>query len=166
MTHGMRQSSKGFSLIEAVVAMLVMGIGAAMLIQLFTVVERGQSWNQGTITARTMADHRLDFLTIQGFGSLPACVGALGCRASYTSYAVALGAAGGYQCTQYSADGNVPDPTAVTAEAKYRIDTIVQNHPDGARFPDTRLITVSVCWTDASRAVQQTQAQRAVVDQM
>ena len=40
------------------------------------------------------------------------------------------------------------------------IDTIVAPHPSATQGADARLISVSVCWTDASGAVQQVMMQR------
>jgi len=51
----------------------------------------------------------------------------------------------------------------IPAGSRFRVDTVVNNHPDLTQFPEGRLVTVSVCWLDIANDVRQVQLRRYVV---
>ncbi len=160
--HHPRRGRRGFSLLEAMIAAGVLGIGLVGLARLHITsiqgVVKSEEMSSGAEVARQIAD---TFATLD-WPSIPACLPgpngiptwaippqtANGCSSSLgpTTVFAAPKAAG---CTAFfSADG-VPDVSnagwvtnpmqsdATAATAKYRVDLAVSQHPDVANFPNS-----------------------------
>jgi prepilin-type N-terminal cleavage/methylation domain-containing protein len=153
-------SRRGFSIVEVMLSMGLLGVGIAAAVRLFHEAQNRTAWTQQRTTGMALALERLEYLGTRDLSNIPVCTGAVGCRASSTTLQAALTSAGGYQCTQYTGGQSIVDPYTASPLGAYRIDTIVQPHPDVTREANAQLITVSVCWTDAKGLVQQAQARR------
>jgi prepilin-type N-terminal cleavage/methylation domain-containing protein len=153
---------RGFSLVEIVVSMGLLGIGVAAGIQLFDATARSTMHTRSKTSSMQLAEERLEYLGTRDLSDLPSCAGTADCRAGVRTYNPALTASGGYQCTQYAGGQAILDPYDAASTGMYRIDTIIEAHPDPTREPNARLITVSVCWTDERGNVQQVQERRLI----
>jgi prepilin-type N-terminal cleavage/methylation domain-containing protein len=152
---------RGFSIVEVMLSVGLLGVGIAAAVRLFHEAQNRTSWTTQRTTGMQLALERLEYLGTRDLSNLPACTGPLACRASATTMQAALSpAASGYQCTQYTSGQTILDPYSATSLASYRIDTVVQPHPDVTRESNAQVVTVSVCWTDQSGQVQQAQGRR------
>lgn len=160
----MRSSRAGFSLIEALVASAVLGVAVTCLTQMYTTSVRGYVSSQRLQEAVEIAAQRAEQLATMAAEDVPACTGTPSCRADGTTMASELSPANGYSCTtRLDAPAVVgPGSTGATG-SRYRVDTVVDSHPDVSRQPDARLVTVSVCWLDSAGFVHQVQTQRLMV---
>lgn len=154
----------GFSLVEVMVAAGILTIGVAALLRLFTSTQTSTKWNRDAAVAAAMGQQRIEFLTAQADDTLPTCTGTVGCKESLSAFAAALDPDGsGYPCTEFVDGPSAETPTGGTANLRYRVDTIVEAHPDATRLPSARIVTISVCWQDNGQVVREFQAQRIVV---
>ncbi len=178
-----RSRRRGFSLIEIMIATVILGIGLLGLVELHSHSIRGtvkaESIGRGTEVARQVADQ----LMTQTVDSLPAACGAIanpppdkylgGCRATAGAGTVFAADKPG-ACTQWlDADriANVLDGNPVVAAADfgqgraraYRADMVISDHPNPNFAPDGGLITIWVCWRDAKGFVQQVRTSRVIV---
>ncbi len=151
-------------MIDALVAVAVLGIGMTAGIRLFTVNKQATKWSRSRVEARAILDQRLELLSAQPVDQLPACAGPIGCRASETALRVSLPPAGPFQCTQTVDQMNFPDPNVPSLDGEYRIDTVVQAHPDATRQKlGAQIIAVSVCWIDDGGQAQEVRAERMLL---
>ncbi|MBK8014484.1 MAG: hypothetical protein IPK13_24430 [Deltaproteobacteria bacterium] len=159
-----KKTTRGFSLLETVAAALVLGVGTLAITRSFTVSQQELSWTRSHAIARNLMRQRLADFSTKPVEELPACAGVPGCRLSRTEMASELGVVGSFACTQYS-DGRtiLPDSGASTSEGLFRIDTLVEDHPEIARFPTGHLLTVSVCWRDQHGAIQEVRSRQVVL---
>ena len=142
-----RKNARGFSLVEVMVASAILGVGVIAATKMFSSGVDGVSWTKNRSAATNIAIQRLEMLGTMGIDQLPACVGQVGCKAGFNSVAPVLANAGTYACTRML-DDMIGDPDTANATGKYRVDTVVEAHPDVGRQAEARLVTVSVCWTD------------------
>ncbi|MCB9654764.1 MAG: hypothetical protein H6729_11605 [Deltaproteobacteria bacterium] len=151
-------------MLETIAAALVLGVGTLAITRSFTVSQQELSWTRSHAIARNLARQRLADFSTKRVEDLPACVGTLGCRASRTEMNAELGVVGSFACTQYS-DGLtiLPDSGTSSSEGLFRIDTVVADHPEIARFPTGHILTVSVCWRDQHGAIQEVQSRQVVL---
>jgi prepilin-type N-terminal cleavage/methylation domain-containing protein len=154
-----RRLALGFSLVEVMVSVGLLGIGVAAAIKLFDTAQNRTRYTRSRTTGAELALERLEYLGTRDLSSVPACTGAAGCQASLTGYASPLGASGQYQCTQFVDGQSILDPYSSISTGPYRVDTVVQAHPN-SNEANAQLITVSVCWTDDHGLVQQVQGRR------
>lgn len=157
------RSRAGFSLIEAMVATAVLGVAVASLSALYTTAVQGYVTSQRLQDAVEIASQRAEQLATMPADELPACAGAANCRTDNRTLAAPLAPAGAFDCTLQLDAPAVQGPGAAPAGARFRVDTVVGDHPDNARQPDARLLTVSVCWTDGAGIVHEVQATRLLV---
>ena len=141
------RSTRGFSLVEVMVAAMILGIGVMAGIRVFGSSIDGVTSGRSRSTAATIATQRLESLGTQGVDKLPSCTGAVGCMVSPSQMATQLPNG----CTEMISEGGL-----------YRVDTIVAPHPDTARQPGARIATISVCWTE-DQTVHQVQFNRIFV---
>ena len=174
-----RPGSEGFKLLEVLVAMAVLMIASLGLLQLHGTIIRGIATSEDFSVALDVANQRLEELVIVGANELPVCaagVNGAGCQfgvgSSQFQPPIATDASG-YLCTRFidsteviMANGS-PIPATSNFDpanpVRFRVDTVVQDHPDPALFPEGRLVTVSVCWIDPANQVRQVQSRRYVV---
>ena len=177
--RGPRPGSEGFKLLEALVAMAVLITASLGILQLHGTIIRGIASSEDFSAALDVANQRLDELTIIGTEALPICAAGVngpGCQFGIGSsqYRPQITTApDGYLCTRFvdsteviMANGASLPATPnfdVTAPARFRVDTVVETHPDPGLYPEARMVTVSVCWTDAGNQVRQIQSRRYVV---
>jgi hypothetical protein len=173
-----RRGRAGFKLIEVMVASAVLMIGSIGLLQLHGTIVRGIASSEDFSVALDVANQRLEELVIVGATALPVCTAGLngpGCQPSIGAVQATTNVytppiaddPSGYACTRFVDSTEVimatVPPTPVPAGSRFRVDTVVQAHPDPGLFPDGRLVTVSVCWFDLSNQVRQVQSRRYVV---
>lgn len=161
-THALR---RGFSIVEVMITSGVLGIGLAGLIRIHHSSVQGQSQSNGIAIGTRAAAQVIEQLSTQPVDELPACSGTPGCRANSSAFTGELSTAGSYPCTNWVANGGVTSVRTSASEEKntFRVDTVVQDHPDGNNQPDAKLITVSVCWMDNTGVVREVQERRLVV---
>jgi prepilin-type N-terminal cleavage/methylation domain-containing protein len=158
-----RTARRGFSLIEVMVSSLVLGVAILGLTSTYTSSESGMTTSRSRTAANELALQRLEMLATQPADQLPACGGPAACQQGF-AFSAPLPAAGAFQCTQYVDDAEVLDPSeGGQATNRYRVDTAVEDHPDAARQPGARIVTVSVCWADRPGRVSQVNARRTIV---
>lgn len=159
--------------------MAVLMIASLGLLQLHGTIIRGIATSEDFSVALDVANQRLDELAIVGTAGLPVCTAGVngpGCQFGVGSNQYQpqiINAPTGYLCTRFVDSAEVimangaPVPSTANFDpnnpARFRVDTVVQAHPDPALFPEARLVTVSVCWTDPSNQVRQIQSRRYVV---
>jgi type IV pilus assembly protein PilV len=154
------RKSRGFSLIEVMMTSVILGVGVLGLVNMYTSSARGVGTSRHRETATQIALQRIERLTTSPTETLPACGGLVGCRATPAALAPELAPADQFECTQYVSDMGSTEPTGGDDQGGYRLDTIVAPHPSSTQGSDARLISVSVCWTDASGLIQQVMMQR------
>lgn len=148
---------RGFSLLEVMISAAVLGVGVLAGVRLFTTGVEGNAWTRSRSTATTMAIQRLEQLGTRGVDLLPAgCTGPVGCKAGQQELAPPV------PCTQQVDEMNV-DVSVSEPNGKYRVDTVVEPHPDGGRQLGARVVTVSVCWQDPDGSVHEAQLDRLFV---
>jgi prepilin-type N-terminal cleavage/methylation domain-containing protein len=155
----MKRRALGFSLVEVMVSMGMLGIGVAAAIKLFDASQNRTQHTRSRSASAQLALERLEYLGTRDLSNLPACTGAVGCQAGPRTYTTPLSAQGQYQCTQYVDGQSIIDPYNVSSTGSYRIDTVVSAHPN-PNEANARLVTVSVCWSDVRGNVEQVQERR------
>ena len=144
------------------VTSMILGVAVLGLTSTYTNSQTGMVSSRSRSSAHELARQRIELLGTQNVQQLPDCAGATGCMAN-NAYSAELAAAGTFQCTQYVDDMETLDPDLASAIGRYRVDTVVVDHPDSARQPNARVVTVSVCWSDAVGKVHEIQARRTFV---
>lgn len=156
--------SRGFSLFEVMIGAALLGIGILAATKLFTVSAQGSNWTHSRTVAMELAAQQIEMLATKAVTNLPACDGEVGCKLDQWNMKDALGDDGsGYPCTQYVAEAQtVGDGVGSTEEARYRIDTVVEAHPDTERQDGAQIVTMSICWKDAKGYVHEAKARKIV----
>jgi len=80
------QTKKGFTLIEVLVAMLVLAIGLLGLATLATTVINGNAFSNEMTTATTLAQEKLEDIQGQGYASVSSTNENYGSITSYSAY--------------------------------------------------------------------------------
>jgi hypothetical protein len=140
----------------------LVGVGMLGVLNLTFVSQSGAVSSRSISTAKELAAQRLESLSTMAADRLPACAGAVGCRASATTARTPLAPVAGFQCTQQVPGMELVDPSAA-AVGTFRVDTVVAVHPGAQQQVGARLVTVSVCWTDEDGRVQELRAQKMMV---
>lgn len=162
-----RRSVRGMTLVEVLISSLVLGCGVVALAELFTTSFRTDLDARSRDVATQLAIQRAEQLGTLPPDRLPACGGGLSsCRVATRAYAPVRAAAPTFACTQIVDDGLIPDDTTTLEVGKYRIDTAVDVPPGSGQQSDARVLSVSVCWTNAKGLVQQVQVERLVVPEV
>jgi prepilin-type N-terminal cleavage/methylation domain-containing protein len=155
--------SAGFTLVEVMVSAVVLGIGLIGLVNLHASAIRGLMRDEMLAVASDVARQRLELMSTMRPAEVPACAGDVGCRTpDRTDYLPVLPAAGDFECTKQVEGADVPRVSGAAEAPRYRVDMVVEPHPDPIRQPDGRLITVSVCWQDFA-GIQELQMRRFIV---
>jgi len=152
--------------VELAVATGILGVGLFGLTQLHGSAIGGVARSEGIAGANEVAAQRAELLSTLDADDVAACTGAVGCmQLGGGAFLPRLASAGGFPCTRWVDGADVPDPGGMlSAEGvRFRVDTVVADHPDPARQPRARLLTVSVCWQDKHGTVRQVQTQRLLV---
>jgi type IV pilus assembly protein PilV len=118
---------RGFTLVEAMVAMVILTIGLVSLAELLAVSLRLQQLGRNETSAVRLAQDKLDWLETQSFTALPPIA------------AIAIGGSLTANVTDYN-DSEVPG---------YRRRWLVEAGPDGD--PDLRQVTIRVIPDNADR---------------
>ena len=145
--------------------MAVLAVSATMLVQLHRSVIRGIARSDDVSIALDIASQRIEELNVQGADAAPACVGAATCLVDSDNFTGVLAPAGTFACTTFVDSAPVPmsNGTPQPVGTRFRVDTVVQNHPDITQLAGARLMTVSVCWRDIANNVRQVQSRRLLV---
>lgn len=156
------------TLVEVMVSVGVLSVGLLGLTSLYTTSIRSITETQQRSIALRAAAQRAETLATLRLDDLPVCRGATGgCReGGGAGLTPELAPDGAFECTRWADGADVGDPAQVGSRPRLRIDTQVTVHPDAARHPDARLVTVSVCWRDAQALVHEVQAQRLVIPEL
>lgn len=158
-----RGGSAGFTLIEVLISAVVLGVGLVGLVNLHTASIRGLVKDEMLSVASDVAKQRLEEITTLRASEIPACVGDVGCRtADRSAYTPDLSPVAGFDCTRRVEGADVPRVSGAPEAPKYRVDMVVEAHPDPLRQPEGRLVTVSVCWQDYG-GIQELRMRRFVV---
>jgi prepilin-type N-terminal cleavage/methylation domain-containing protein len=161
-----RTSQRGFSYMELLAATAILSVGLTALVGLHRAAIDGLQRSEQQAAAAEIAAQQAESWALSPVEQLPACTGEVGCRiAGGSAFADPLSDADGTRCTRW-----VDTPPVVRADgsqaeegSRYRVDLVVDAHPDPQNQPDARVITVSVCWLEGPRFVRQVQARRFVV---
>lgn len=160
---GSASGQGGFTLLEVLVSAVILGIGLIGLVNLHTASIRGLMKDEMASVASDVAKQRLEEMMTLRPNEIPACVGDVGCRLEDKSdYAADLAPVAGFDCTRRVEGADVPRVSGAPEAPRYRVDMVVEAHPDPIRQPEGRLVTVSVCWEDYA-GVQELQMRRLIV---
>jgi prepilin-type N-terminal cleavage/methylation domain-containing protein len=166
MTKTHERQQAGFSLLEVLVATAILGVGLAALGRQYITAAHGVADSDGRAQAAMAAAQRIEALSTMEADEVPACAASVSCRAANgVDFVADLPPVGGFACTRWVDGPDVFGPSARPRAAgqKFRIDASVVPHPDAARQPDGRLLTVNVCWRGADGRVHELQARRVLV---
>jgi type II secretory pathway pseudopilin PulG len=127
-------NERGFTLIEAVVAMLVCTVGLVAMAELMAVTLRLQQLGRNSTSAARLAQDKVDELTTLSFTAAPAvqCGGSIDIDDP----------AAGYNDTPLEDNGTPDNPADDTVTKGYTRLWIVSGGPDGD--PNLRQVTVRV----------------------
>ena len=175
--------ARGFSIIEAMVATGVLGIGLIGLVNLHTASLRGikasEQRSSGSEVAEAIIEGIISQQALNG-ANPPACnLGPAlppnaGCRNGGLGAMAYNGALGG-GCTMYF-DGpphllatppmppawNPWDQTLANPNDLYRVDVGIVNHPDAIEHPNSQYLYVWVCWQDENGFIHQVSSERLI----
>jgi prepilin-type N-terminal cleavage/methylation domain-containing protein len=142
-----RRRRRGFTLIEVMISAALLGFGVLAGVRLFGSSTKGTAYVRDRAIATTLVVEQMERMGTQGMERLPSCPGLAGCRASTTLLA---------------------PPVACSAliENKFRVDTVINEHPDKDRQRNARIATVSSCWTDVHGVVHEAQLERLFVPEI
>ncbi len=161
-----RSRARGFSLIEAMIAGAILTISIVGLARLYTSAARGVAASNAISEAVDVASQTTELFSTMDPDDVPLCAGAVGCRVQGgQAWASELAAVGAFACTRWVDGPAVPEAATGTHRrgTKYRLDAVVEDHPDAAREADARLVTVSVCWADETGRVHEIRLRRMLV---
>lgn len=181
----------GFSILEAIVASAILGIGLIGLVRLHSASMHGlvkaQDTNAASEVARQIAER---FATLpptapELANCAPPPASPSGCRASYGTSGVLNPVKAGADCTRWVdgaavtdvssggvgwplpaatfGDGTPCPDNAVNCPGAYRVDISVGPHPDAASHPPpTRVVNIWVCWRDPGGLVNELSTVRMI----
>lgn len=171
-----RRASAGFSIVEALIAAVVLGVGLMGIVRLHQSALRGLASSSAASYAMDIATQRAEFLAAMPAASLPACAYATwadphGCRGATDQFSAPKGI-----CSRWVSDGYVPMPdgtfpaafsaateaAAAAATLPYRMDEWIAPSPNR---PNTRVIEVYVCWRDEAGQIRQVMTSRMDLNQ-
>jgi prepilin-type N-terminal cleavage/methylation domain-containing protein len=187
-----RRTRRGFSLLEALIAAAVLGIGLIALVKLHTSALRGMRTTRDQASASDIATQIADYIATQQNVTPPACDPPSGpdpgCRvggAESRDFTAVRGAG----CTDWYEGAPIPDargqlpgsaPTLAAATQQgypYRVDRVVltptnptndgvtldtANHVTVDGFAPPYILQVYVCWRDDQNYVRQIMTSRYV----
>lgn len=157
---------RGLTLVEVMATAAVLGIGMMALTKTYTHAREGSRGSRLRTAAVRIAEQRLERLSTLPVERIAGCVGpTTGCRVNRDALAPVLGNVESYRCTQAVDEMGFIDPAASTT-GQFRVDTVVENHPDPRQQAGARVVYVSVCWTSLAGQVEQVQLQRMVVPEV
>lgn len=160
-----RRSNAGFSLIEAAISAGALGLLVIGLASMYTRGIQGMRQSESLVSALELSGQLLDVFSTAPPEAVPACTGAVGCADANGALQAPLPAAGAFACTRWADGPSVPRSATqqYAVGERYRVDTVVGPHPDNTRYPDARLVTISVCWAEPSGRWRQYQERRLLV---
>lgn len=126
------ENERGFTLVEAVVAMMVCTIGLVAMAELMAVTLRLQQLGRNSTSAVRLAQDRVDELTTLSFTTAPS----MACGGSITANVA------NYNNTPLQDNGTPDDPTDDTITKGYTVRWLVAAGPDGD--PNLRTVTIRV----------------------
>lgn len=143
----------------------ILGISVVTLAELYTSAARGVAERDAITDAVDVATQCAEQFATMDPDQVPACAGSSSCRAAPTAFSTELPPVGAFNCTRWVDGPAVPDPQSgqVTVGTKYRVDAVVGDHPDPNREAEARLLTINVCWSDATGAIHEVQLRRLLV---
>lgn len=149
------------------VSAALVGVGVISLANMMFFAEEGLAVSRHQASALELARTRVEWLATQPTDQVPQCVVVAGCRVDAETYAAVKPPAGGYACSEMleSMSSQAPGTSPLTTGA-YRVDTVVQPHPDPDQQAGAFLLSVDVCWTDQDGRVHEVQAQRLLVPEV
>lgn len=173
---GRRARRAGFSILEALVAVGVLGIGLLALINLHTSAIRGMKAGADRTVASEIANQAIEYYATQAFDTLNCPRGPVDGCIPYqdTDGPQPLQFAPQPPCSAFYYDAmmpfsnGAPPPTATTEDQAnannmpIRVDVVSRRHPDGINHPNANLLQVWVCWKDEQGHTRQVGTTRVV----
>jgi hypothetical protein len=160
-----RPGRAGFSLIEVMLAGVLLGLAVLVLAKMLGASSQGLSVGKGRTVAQQLALQRLESLASLGPDRVPACPPSPGCRADFTSLTGPLGTAGGFACTQTVLETGFARQQPEAPQGAFRVDVATDLPADPNQMAGARLLQVSVCWSREGR-VEQVQVSRLLVPEV
>ncbi len=162
------KNARGFSLIEALMSTMVLSVGVAGLINMYSSSQSGLRWSRNSTLASHLAQQRAELLATSPLLAAPSCAGPATCRSSKNTFGPPMGSSNGFPCTQYLQETELEAPELLTdapenAPRRFRIDTAFNDPASTTQQSGAKILTVSVCWEDDQGRVQQVQAQRMLL---
>jgi type II secretory pathway pseudopilin PulG len=170
-----RRRRLGFSILEAMIAAGVLGVGLVALVKLHQSAMRGMKSSREAGIALDIATQAAEEMsTLTALNLAAQCPGAGGCKLG--SLPLELQYAAPQACTTWTFDGLMPDEAGVppagqateaaaaAARLTFRVDRVVSAHPIAANNPNTLLVQVFVCWRDEAGYVRQVATERIAVN--
>jgi len=163
----MRKRRAGFSLVEVMVSGLLLGLGVAALVRLYTHSAEGIRVSRHRTVATQLAQQRLESLAGLGVDQAPGCPASDGCLQDITGLAAEQPPVGGFDCTMRVLESGFSEGQQdLDDEGLFRIDVAFLDHPDLNQLAGSRVLRVSVCWTENGRTFEQVQLERLMVPEV
>jgi hypothetical protein len=147
------------------VTAMVLGIGVAGLVTLYTTADRGLVVSKEQSAALELARQRLERLTTTSPADLPQCSGQVGCRKDLRNLWPDRGVAGTYPCTQWIDGMSAADPRTGTT-GRFRVDTTLTAPTAPGQQSGAQIISVSVCWQGADTQIKEITLERLLVPEV
>ncbi len=149
----------GFSLVESLVAGVVLGVGVMALNAMYVFSIKGTSQSERAISAMHLAQTRAERLATSGLGQLPNCPQEPGCRLNSSELRAKAAKSGNYPCSQLLNQSSTQDP-GDDVGGIYRIDTSILAPQGAEQLDSARVIAVSVCWKNSDNSFREYRSYR------
>lgn len=161
------RARRGVSLIETMVSAAILGIGVISLANTFFSTEKGITLSKKRVAAMEIAQQRVERFAARPLADVPQCVVLQGCRFDRYTYAPLKSAVGSFACSEMQEGmSSRPEGSSLAATGEYRVDTVVEPHPDPNQQVGAITVSVNVCWVNGDGEVQEVQAQRLLVPEV
>jgi len=160
-----RKHQRGFSLTEVLISGVLLGVGVMGVAKMFTHSSTGVRVSRHQSEATQLGLQRLESLAGLGVDAAPNCPASEGCRGD-GGLAPPLPSLGTFDCTQNVVQTGFVDDQQDDAAGLYRVDVASLPHPDANQLAGSRLLRVSVCWSEDGANVQQVQFERLMVPEV
>lgn len=154
-------------MIESLASAAILGVGVISLANMAFFSQDGLATSRHRASALELARQRVEWLATTPPEDAPNCVVVQGCRVDSMTYSAVKPPAGGYACSELleGMTSDAPGSSAATT-GSFRVDTVLEPHPDPAQQQGAQVLSVFVCWTDLNGQVHEVQAQRLLVPEV
>lgn len=166
MIAKMRKGRAGFSLMEVMVSGLLLGLGVAALVKLYTHSSSGIRESRHRSVATQLALQRLESIAGLGVEQAPGCPASNGCMEDIGQLSPELAPVGGFDCTMKVRDSGFVEGQEDVDDGLFRVDVALVDHPDLNQMAGSQFLRVSVCWTEDGLRFQQVQLERLLVPEV